>query len=260
MTDRSDLAGARDLIRERGLAIGEPLEILDETTSTNDVAKRAAKNGAPQGATFVAERQTAGRGRQGRSWISERGDGLLVSVILRVGCAPANLPPLSLVAGLAVCDAIAPFTSVAPRLKWPNDVWLAGKKVAGILVEASVAGDRVEYVVVGVGINVHSRHFPEEIAAIATSIAIHSKEQPNRADLLARLLQGLDRDIAPVARHGLGIVQARIDAIDALRGSPVRGELGEGLADGIDREGRLRVKTASGAIEAWVAGEVHLLK
>ncbi|MEO8876588.1 MAG: biotin--[acetyl-CoA-carboxylase] ligase [Polyangiaceae bacterium] len=256
----TELTRAVELVRERGLAVGTPLEIMHETTSTNDVAKRAAKNGAPHGATFVAERQTAGRGRQGRSWLSERGDGLLVSVVLRVSCAPSHLPPLSLVAGLAVCDALAPTTKIAPRLKWPNDVWLDGKKVAGVLVEASVAGDRVEWVVVGCGINVHSRHFPEEIAQIATSVALHSREQPDRAEILARLLEGLDRDIAPVAKHGLGIVHARIDALDALRGLPVRGELGEGIADGIDRDGRLRVLKSDGSVDAWVAGEVHLLK
>jgi BirA family biotin operon repressor/biotin-[acetyl-CoA-carboxylase] ligase len=255
-----DLERARDLIRERGVAIGSPLEILEETTSTNDVAKRAAKNGAPHGATFVADRQTAGRGRQGRSWISDPGDGLLVSVVLRVKCLPARLPPLSLVAGLAVCDAIAPDVSPAPRLKWPNDVWVDRKKIAGVLVEASIAGDRVEYVVVGCGINVHTRTCPAEIKAIATSVALHSKAQPDRALILARLLEALDRDLAPVAEHGLGTVHARIAALDALRGSPVRGELGEGIADGIDMEGRLRVRRENGSVDAWVAGEVHLLK
>jgi BirA family biotin operon repressor/biotin-[acetyl-CoA-carboxylase] ligase len=255
-----DLQRALGLIRERGIAIGSPLEIFDETTSTNDVAKRAAKNGAPHGSTFVADRQTAGRGRQGRSWMSEPGDGLLMSVVLRVSCAPARLPPLSLVAGLAVCDAVAPDVSPAPKLKWPNDVWVAGKKIAGVLVEASLAGDRVEYVVVGCGINVHARNFPPEISSIAPSVALHSKTQPNRAVILTRLLEALDRDIAPVAQHGLGIVHARIDALDALRGSVVRGELGEGRADGIDLEGRLRVVRENTQVDAWSAGEVHLLK
>jgi BirA family biotin operon repressor/biotin-[acetyl-CoA-carboxylase] ligase len=255
-----DLERAADLIRERGIAIGLPLEILEETTSTNDVAKRAAKNGAAHGATFVADSQTAGRGRQGRSWLSNRGDGLLVSVVLRVSCAPSNLPPLSLVAGLAACDAIAPDVSIAPKLKWPNDVWLDGKKVAGVLVEASLAGDRVESLIVGIGINVHTRAFPAEIEAIATSVALHSKAQPDRAVILARLLEALDRDVAPVAQHGLGLVHARIDAIDALKHSHVRGELGEGIASGIDTAGRLRVTRKNGSIDAWVAGEVHLSK
>jgi BirA family biotin operon repressor/biotin-[acetyl-CoA-carboxylase] ligase len=190
--------------------------------------------------------------------MSEPGDGLLMSVVLRVSCPPSHLPPLSLVAGLAVCDAIAPDVSPAPKLKWPNDVWIGEKKIAGVLVEASLAGDRVEYVVVGCGINVHARAFPPEIASIATSVALHSKSQPDRAVILARLLEALDRDIGPVAKHGLGVVHARIDALDALRGSLVRGELGEGIADGIDIEGRLRVRRENKAIETWVAGEVHL--
>jgi BirA family biotin operon repressor/biotin-[acetyl-CoA-carboxylase] ligase len=255
-----DLKRAADLLRERGIAIGSPLEILEETTSTNDVAKRSAKNGAPHGATFVADSQTAGRGRQGRAWLSERGNGLLVSVVLRVSCPPSRLPPLSLVAGLAACDAIAPDVSIAPKLKWPNDVWLDGKKVAGVLVEASLAGDRVESVIVGVGINVHTRAFPAEIKAIATSVALHSNAQPDRAVILARLLEALDRDVAPVAQHGLGLVHARIDAIDALKNSYVRGELGEGIASGIDTDGRLRVEKSDGTTDAWSAGEVHLTR
>lgn len=255
-----DLKRAADLIRERGLAIGSPLEILEETTSTNDVAKRAAKNGAAHGTTFVADSQTAGRGRQGRAWLSQHGDSLLMSVVLRVSCPPSRLPPLSLVAGLAACDAIAPDVTVTPKLKWPNDVWLDGKKVAGVLVEASLAGDRVESVIVGVGINVHARAFPDELKSIATSVALHSESQPDRALILARLLEALDRDMAPVAQHGLGLVHARIAAVDALRGSVVRGELGEGIADGIDIQGRLRVVRENKPIDAWVAGEVHLLK
>ena len=167
---------------------------------------------------------------------------------------------ISLVAGLAVCDAIAPDVSPSPKLKWPNDVWVGGKKIAGVLVEASIAGDRVDYVVVGCGINVHARSFPSEIESIATSVALQSKAQPDRALILARLLEALDRDIATVAKHGLGVVHARIDALDALRGSVVRGELGEGVADGIDIDGRLRVVRENKQIETWVAGEVHLLK
>ncbi|HEX7663544.1 MAG TPA: biotin--[acetyl-CoA-carboxylase] ligase [Polyangiaceae bacterium] len=252
-----DLKGLRDELATLGSTAGQ-LETMDETTSTNDVAKRAAKLGAPHLSVFVADSQTAGRGRQGRAWSSARGESILTSIVLRVDCAPARLPPLSLVAGLAVCEAIAPFVDVAPQIKWPNDVWLAKKKVAGILVEASIAGDKVDSLVVGVGINVHTRSFPAEIEAIATSVALHSSRPPERAAILARLVHALDRDIGPAAKHGLGLVHARLAERDALRGSFVKSENSEGIADGIDREGRLRVKTADGVIQTWIAGEVHL--
>ncbi len=134
-----DIARARELIAERGLGLGRPLTILDETTSTNDEAKLASKSGAPSGATWVAESQSAGRGRQGRAWVSPRGENLLVSVLVRVACVPARLPPLALVAGLAARDAVARAAPACdPKLKWPNDVVVGPerRKVAGVLVEA----------------------------------------------------------------------------------------------------------------------------
>ena len=255
-----DLENLPELIRSEGCELGRTLELLDETTSTNDVAKRAAKNGAPHGATFVADSQTAGRGRQGRAWLSARGESILMSTIARVTCAPMRLPPLSLVVGLAVADAIAPDVSVAPQIKWPNDVWLDGKKAAGVLVEASVAGNNVEWLVLGVGINVHTRTFPAEIEPFSTSVALHATRPPDRAAILARLLAALDRDLAPAASHGLRFVHARLRERDALFGKHVRGEAGEGIADGIDLEGRLRVRKSDGSIATWTAGEVHLWK
>lgn len=254
-----DLEGLRDELATLGVKVGQ-VELFDETTSTNDVAKRAAKAGAPHLSVFVADSQTAGRGRQGRAWTSARGESILMSVVLRVDCPPARLPPLSLVVGLAACEALGPVVDVEPQIKWPNDVWLNRKKVAGILVEASIAGDKVDSIVVGVGINVHTRAFPSELEPIATSVALHSATQPERASILARLIEALDRDITPVASHGLGLVHARIQKRDALRGARVRGEAGEGVAEGIDPEGRLCVRLASGALQRWVAGEVNLLK
>ncbi len=253
-----DLERAPSLIAERGGALGTPLRVLFETSSTNDLAKEAARNGAPHGATFVAERQSAGRGRQGREWIATAGESLLVSVLLRVACAPQRLPLLSLASGLAVRDAIARWTSEAPQIKWPNDVLIAGKKVAGILVEGIAAGDRATAVIVGIGINVFQRTFADSIVDRATSIAFFAKSPPDRAELLADLLAALDRDIGFVAARGLGLVHARLTQFDALRGHPVTGDAGTGTAEGIDLEGRLIVRLADGSLSRWQAGEVHL--
>ncbi len=266
----SDLARAADLLAARGGELGRPLYLLEETTSTNDEAKRAAKEGAPHGATWVAESQTAGRGRQGRQWVSPRGENLLFSVLLRVTCPPARLPPLALVAGLAARDAIARAApSAEVRIKWPNDVVVgeARRKVAGVLVEATLSGASVEAVIVGIGVNVHTRRFPEDIAARATSIAIlldsgeatAPSAAPDRAVILADALDALGRDLPLAAARGLGSLHGRIEAADALAGRRVRSESGEGRAEGIDVDGRLLVRLDDGILVRWGAGEVHLL-
>ena len=257
-----DLSRAADLVAERGSTLGRPLHVLATTPSTNDEAKHAAKKGAPHGSTWVAEEQTAGRGRQGRAWVSPRGENLLFSVLMRVTCTPSRLPPLALVVGLAVRDAVARAASRTDvAIKWPNDVLVGKKKIAGVLVEAITAGSRVEAVVAGVGINVHTREFPDDIADRATSVAlVSSGDPPDRGALLADVLATLDRDAHVVLGRDLGLVRARLDAADALRGRRVRSDGGdEGLASGIDDDGRLLVRRDDGVLARWSAGEVHLV-
>lgn len=251
----SDYDALASRIADRGIAIGAPVERLDEIDSTNDALKRAAKLGAAHGTLYVAESQTRGRGRQGRAWLGERGESILASVLLRMDVEPRKLPPLAIVAGLAARDAIGG----SAKIKWPNDVLIEGKKVAGVLVEAVLSGTRVEAIVVGVGINVHQRSFPPEIASLATSVALHSSEQPDRATILADFLAGLDRDASHVAARGLGLVHARIAAADALAGKRIRTEDGAaGEALGIELDGTLRVRRDDGTIIRLSAGEVHL--
>jgi BirA family biotin operon repressor/biotin-[acetyl-CoA-carboxylase] ligase len=257
-----DLRNASALVAERGCALGQPLFVLATTTSTSDEAKMAARQGAAHGATWVAEEQTAGRGRRGRAWISPPGEGLLFSVLVRLACAPASLPPIALLTGLAVHAAVlraVPHADV--RCKWPNDVVVGGRKLAGVLVEAVTVGSRVEAVVIGIGINVHTRIFPPDLSAIATSVAlVGNAAPPDRATLLADTLASLDHDLHAVAARGLGLVRARIEAADGLRGSRVRSDVGvEGVASGIDDDGRLWVRLDDGSLARWSAGEVHLV-
>jgi BirA family biotin operon repressor/biotin-[acetyl-CoA-carboxylase] ligase len=259
-----DLERAAGLVDEYGTRLGRPLVILVETPSTNDLAHRAAKEGAPHGATWVADRQTSGRGRHGRTWVSPPGEGLLFSVLLRLSCAPAQLPPLALLCGLAVRDAVA---RAAPRvpiaIKWPNDVIAGGRKLAGVLVEAITVGSRVEAVVVGIGINVHSRSFPGDLGARATSVAIAASGgvAPDRATLLVDVLASIDRELHVVLARGLGLLHERLRAADVLRGHRVRSDSGDqGLAVGIDDQGRLLVRRDDGVVVAWVAGEVNLVR
>lgn len=252
----SDLDRVPALVAERGLCLGAPFHFAHSTVSTNDDAKAGARAGAPHGSLWAADAQTAGRGRQGRRWESPAGENLLFSVLLRVPCAPARVPPLSLVVGLAVRDAVARALGDddAVKVKWPNDVLVRGRKIAGILVESSVAGARIESLIVGIGINVKTRAFPPELASIATSVALEGARAPDRAELLVDVLAGLDRDLERAAHTGLGVVHARLVAHDALLGRPLR----EGVAEGIDADGRLLVRHPDGTLHRIVSGEVHL--
>jgi BirA family biotin operon repressor/biotin-[acetyl-CoA-carboxylase] ligase len=257
-----DLARAAELARARGGRLGAPLAIALETESTNDDAKRAGRDPAtPHGAVWVADAQTRGRGRQGRAWLSPRGENLLFSVLLRVTCPPGRVPPIALAAGLAVRDAVATAVGddAAVKVKWPNDVLVRGKKIAGVLVESSLSGARVEHVVVGIGVNVHTRAFPEEIASLATSVALEAAPgapPTDRAEILADVLAGLDHDVEHVAHKGLGMIHARLARSDALAGRAVTHEGARGIARGIDPDGRLVIERDDGAIVRVVSGEV----
>jgi BirA family transcriptional regulator, biotin operon repressor / biotin---[acetyl-CoA-carboxylase] ligase len=264
----ADLARAIDVVAARGGRLGSPLSVVPETTSTNDDAKLAAKAGAPHGAVWVAESQTRGRGRQGRAWLSAPNENLLFSVLLRVRCAPVRVPPLALVCGLAVRDAVARAVGDDERvvLKWPNDVMVRSaadgrpRKVAGVLVESALSGGVVEHVICGIGINVRSRALPSEISALATSVDLERDPaalagEIDRAVLLADVLEGLDRDAELVLHKGLGAVHTRLARHDGLLGREVVIEGTRGIAEGIDREGRLLVRTADGALVRAVSGE-----
>jgi BirA family biotin operon repressor/biotin-[acetyl-CoA-carboxylase] ligase len=282
-----DLARAAEAIASRGCALGVPLVIAEETSSTNDDAKRGAREGAPHGAVWLAESQTSGRGRQGRLWLSPRGENLLFSVLLRLRCAPARVPPVSLACGLAVRDAVARALGGSAAaadgdvlVKWPNDVMVRTprdgmlRKVAGVLVESALSGSKVDYVVVGIGINVLTRALPEELAGIATSIALERDARRgggddagelDRAEILADVLSQLDRDAGHVVHKGLGLIHARLTRHDALAGKQVEsvaedGTAGDlrGVASGIDLDGRLLVRGEDGVITRVASGEMRV--
>lgn len=264
-----DLRDLEDRVRARGLSLGTNLHVDDEVESTSDSAKQAAREGAPHGSLWIAESQTRGRGRQGRAWQSPPGENLLFSVLLRTTCPVARLPELSLVAGLAVRDAVARALGETERdvaeppkalVKWPNDVLVSGKKISGVLVESTLSGNKVEALVVGIGINVHTRDFPDDIANRATSLSLAGTglRPPDRAEVLLDVLSGLERDVSLVAARGLGLVHARLTRADALFGKPVASEGTSGVGAGIDLEGRLLVRGDDGVIRKLVSGEVHL--
>jgi BirA family transcriptional regulator, biotin operon repressor / biotin---[acetyl-CoA-carboxylase] ligase len=220
--------------------IGTPRVHLRLADSTNERAKELALGGAPHGTLVTADEQSAGRGRQGRVWTAPPRSALLMSVVTR-----RLTPTLPLAAAVAICDALP----AACEIKWPNDIWLERRKLAGILVEGRPQDG---WAVVGIGLNVTTEGFPEELAEIATSLRIAGIELDTEA-VLASLLASLDEWLEAPEAEVLSAWSQR----DALRGERVRWADGEGVAAGIDASGALVVETEDGRV-ALDAGEVHL--
>ena len=221
--------------------------------STNLAAMEAAAAGAPQGSVFVAEEQTAGRGRGANRWHSARSAGIYCSVVLRPNLPPSDALILSLAAGLAVEAAVRAIDSrLHPDLKWPNDVLLNDKKVCGILTEMNAEATRVRHVVIGVGINVNQQKFPEDLRDVATSLRIESGREWSRVELLGALLKSLDREYRdllekPHAREA--VLRRFAEHSSYVRGRNVHIEENggfEGVTEGLDASGFLRVRTSHG--------------
>lgn len=233
------------------------------TGSTNDDAAAWARAGAPAGAVVVADEQTRGRGRLGRRWHSPPGESLYFSVVLRPPLPPHRVPPLTLAAGVAVAEALVEVLGPslpAPALKWPNDVLLDGRKVAGILTEMSADLDHVHHLVVGIGVNLNVRAFPDELAAIATSVAVARGEPVARADFAARLCARLEYWVDRFVAEGAPAIVAAWKQHARFFGRRVRVTAGrdvvEGVAEDLEDDGALRLRLDDGRVQRVVAGEV----
>ena len=220
--------------------------------STNVAAMQAAADSEPEGAVFVAEQQTSGRGRGGHTWESAQSVGIYGSVVLRPALTPADTLLLSLIAGIAVCDAVEQTTGMHPDLRWPNDVLLDGRKFCGILTEMNAEPTRVRYVVVGIGINVNQASFSGELEAIATSLRIESGRECSRVELTAALLKSLDGGYCRLIDGGADARAAILrnfeerSSFARSRRVLVEEDGGyEGITEGLDDRGFLQVRTAS---------------
>jgi len=229
--------------------------------STNNVAMELGRQGEPHGAVVIAEQQTAGRGRAGRAWVSEKSAGIHVTVVLRPSIAPAQAALLTLVAGLAARDAVAEETNLALDIRWPNDLLLNGKKCCGILTEMHAEPDRVDYAVTGIGVNVNQARMPAELAAIATSLCMETGRVHSRAALLVRLLRHLDRYYNQFIGRGAEPILKRFAEVSSYyEGKRVRittaNESYRGTTAGLEPNGCLRVRREDGRIEAVISGDV----
>lgn len=225
--------------------------------STNTAAMQAAVQGASEGSLFIAEEQMAGRGRGGHSWHSEARSGIYLSLVLRPKMEPAAALALSLIAGIAVHDAIVQVCKIVPDLRWPNDVLAGGRKVAGILTETSADMQKLHHAVIGVGINVNQSRFPAELAQEATSIAIETGREWPRGTLVVALLESLDRqyralqsDAAKATEETVREFAKRSSFVSGATVTVHDGDAAKaqytGKTLGLDARGFLQVETASG--------------
>jgi BirA family biotin operon repressor/biotin-[acetyl-CoA-carboxylase] ligase len=233
---------------------------LGRVESTQAVAFTLAADGAADRTVVVAEAQSAGRGRRGRTWHDEPGASLLTSIILRPRLTPARLPMLSLVAGIALAEALERVTGLAPRLKWPNDILVDGRKLAGILLESRLGAappgtDATPLVVLGIGVNLAQRAFPAELTDRATSVLLASGRRVEPDVLLGPLLEGLDVWRARLETEGGAPVRARWRGLADTLGRRVSIDGVVGVAADVDEDGALIVVDGSTAHRV-LAGEV----
>lgn len=227
--------------------------------STNNEAKRQAMNGAPNGSLFIAEQQSGGKGRLGRTFLSPPGTGLWFSVLLRSELIPEHITNVTLQAGLAVCNAIRELTGYPAMIKWPNDVVIGGKKVCGILTEMAAEIDRVNYIVVGIGINVNIPSFPEELSAKATSLLLEMGENVPRIRLLQEVLSKLEKLLTnQTDESGAFLDEYRTLCVSLNRkvGFNRNGIPLTGTAVDISPDGELLVRLEDGSIVPVFSGEV----
>ena len=251
-------------IRRRSAArrLGSEFHYFSEIGSTNTYARRLAEQGAREGEVVIADSQTDGRGRLGRHWVSPPNVNLYISFVLRPKLPPARAPQITLMAAVALAETLQPFLPVPPSIKWPNDITVNGKKIAGILTEVNCGADSVEFVVLGIGVNVN---YPidlmsEEIRQRATSVLVECQKKVSREDLLWRLIQDLDRCYGEIEENGFATLALRWEAYFNWRGQRVRVELLDqvvfGIAKGIDHDGALLLEDDHGMLQRVIAGDV----
>ena len=245
--------------------IGQVLHCFQSIGSTSDQAKALAEDGAGHGEVVVAEAQTGGRGRRGRSWVTAPGRNVAFSVVLRPSGLPtARAPELTLVASLAICDALRR-AGVDAGIKWPNDVLVGGRKIAGILTELAAEPDQVHWVVVGVGVNVNTRaeDFPPELRGLATSVLLERGQPAPRALFLVACLTLLEEWYDRHAEEGFEPIRAAWKERSVTLGREVLVQLDGrelvGRAEDLDATGALLVRSAAG-VERVTSGDVSLLR
>jgi BirA family biotin operon repressor/biotin-[acetyl-CoA-carboxylase] ligase len=252
-----------EMLRQRlkGSLFGKRIYHFFKTDSTNRVALELGHAGEPEGAVVLAEEQTAGRGRAGRVWHSDRAVGIYVTVLLRPRLAPVQAPLLTMMAGLSARSAVQAVTGLTVDLKWPNDLLLNGKKTGGILTEMHAEPGQIRFVIVGIGLNVNQEKLPGALADTATSLRVETGKSQSRMELLVRLLREFENDYNRFLREGVESVVARFEEVSTYaKGKRVRVTNGTesyvGTTAGLGPEGLLQVERDDGKVMTVIAGDV----
>ena len=246
--------------------VGRDVRVFEETSSTHDVVEKLARDGVKEGVVVFAESQTKGRGRLGRKWLSPPRQGLWFSVLLRPDLRPQAATQLTVVAATALARAIRQHTGLVPEIKWPNDILLQGRKVAGVLTELSAELDHIKYVILGIGVDVNqtAAEFPPELRKLATSLRLEAGRVLNRAELAAAILRELDHDYARIRRHEFPQLADEWEGQCVTLGRRVRihigGRIVQGRAEALDEDGALLLRTEHGRLERIIGGDVMLEK
>jgi BirA family biotin operon repressor/biotin-[acetyl-CoA-carboxylase] ligase len=246
--------------------MGRAFRFLKVTDSTNRNAGAAGVSGLPEGWMIVADRQTAARGRMDRRWFSPAGVNLYFSLLLRPDVELQSAASLPLVIGLAVAEGLVECEpSLQPKIKWPNDIYINGKKICGILCETQLRGNTIDYLIAGIGVNVNvtAEQLPPELHASATSIAIELGKEVPRENVLASILNRFEPLYDQWRAFGFKALVQQVNMFDVLRDKPIRMELSgkpiEGTASGIQPDGTLLLRTADG-MTSVCSGEAHIIR
>lgn len=245
---------------------GRQVHYYDTVESTQLVAHELVRSGAPDGTVVIAEHQSAGRGRMMREWESSEGKGIWMTVIIRPNVAPHQAPQFTLVTAVAIVQAMkACFNNFTPEIKWPNDILVNGKKTTGILTEMVAEADRIQALLIGIGINVNQQpeDFPDELQNIATSIAIEEGEQIERVHFVANVLDFLEHYSDHYVKNGFGMIKTLWEQSSGTIGKQVKAttlrEVVEGEAISITESGVLEIRQANGEVKSVYSADIELL-
>ena len=263
-----DVLHADDLLSlvEANKIVGRDIRVFEKTTSTNDVVEKLARDGVKEGVVVFAESQTRGRGRLGRRWLSPPRKGLWFSVLLRPDLRPQAATQLTVVAAIALVRAIREQTGLNPEIKWPNDISIQGRKVAGVLTELTAELDHVKHLTLGIGVDVNQSlsDFPPELRKLATSLKVETGRPLPRAELAATILREIDRHYDRVRAGRFAQVAEEWEEHCATLGRRVPIQMGErvlqGQAESLDGDGALLLRTDYGRLERIIGGDVTLQK
>ncbi len=264
----ADLIAADEIREGLGTRIIGSREIicLSQTDSTNVQAKNLAMQGAPEGTVVVAETQTVSRGRRGRNWFSPAGQNIYTSIILRPTMAPSQAPQITLMTAVVAARALQDTTGLTAEIKWPNDILVADKKIAGILTEISTEMDAVDFIVVGVGINVNIAHedMPQDIRNIATSVLMECGKRLSRTKLLCAFLRQFESSYVSLQRDGFKPVMTQWRNMSRIIGQPVYVDVLDvrhtGIVENVDDDGVLILRDETGHRHRIFSGDVSRMR